>query len=44
MEGKISKEKIEQIIGRKLSFDEYKEVVGVVLNQLLKEKTEDENG
>ncbi|WP_260984598.1 hypothetical protein [Paenibacillus xylanexedens] len=44
MESKISKEKIEQIIGRKLSFDEYKEVVGVVLNQLLKEKTEDGNG
>nr|WP_260866247.1 hypothetical protein [Paenibacillus xylanexedens] len=44
MESKISKEKIEQIIGRKLTLNEYKEVVGAVLNQLRKEKIKDRNG
>ncbi|WP_256975187.1 hypothetical protein [Paenibacillus amylolyticus] len=44
MESKLSKSKIEQIIGRKLTEDEYKEVVGTVLNQLLNEKIEKTNG
>lgn len=44
MENKLSKSKIEQIIGRKLTKDEYTEVVGTVLNQLLNEKIEKTNG
>lgn len=44
MENKLSKSKIEQIIGRRLTKDEYKEVVGIVLNQLLNEKVEKLNG
>lgn len=44
MEHKLSKEKIEQIIGRKLTEPEYKEVVGTVLNQLLHEKNGKLNG
>ncbi|WP_339193755.1 hypothetical protein MKY95_18640 [Paenibacillus sp. FSL P4-0176] len=44
MGNKFSKSKIEQIIGRKLTEDEYKEVVGTVLNQLLNEKVEKSNG
>ncbi|PYE51430.1 hypothetical protein NST33_17595 [Paenibacillus sp. FSL L8-0435] len=44
MENKLSKEKIEQIIGRKLTNEEYTEVVGTVLNQLLNEKIEKSNG
>lgn len=38
MESKLSKEKIEQIIGRTLTDKEYEEVVGTVLQQLLAEK------
>ncbi|WP_257219481.1 hypothetical protein [Paenibacillus sp. LK1] len=44
MENKLSKSKIERIIGRKLTEDEYTEVVGTVLNQLLNEKIEKTNG
>lgn len=44
MENKLSKSKIEQIIGRKLTNEEYTEVVGTVLNQLLNEKVEKTNG
>ncbi|MFS0855324.1 hypothetical protein AB3M99_03045 [Paenibacillus taichungensis] len=44
MENKFSKSKIEQIIGRRLNNEEYTEVVGTVLNQLLAERTEKTNG
>jgi len=44
MENKLSKSKIEQIIRRKLTEDEYKEVVGTVLSQLLNEKSVKTNG
>lgn len=44
MEHKLSKEKIEEIIGRKLTKAEYEEVVGTVLNQLLHEKNEKLHG
>ncbi|WP_440109927.1 hypothetical protein [Paenibacillus sp. QZ-Y1] len=44
MENKLRKSKIEQTIGRKLTEDEYAEVVGTVLNQLLNEKVEKSNG
>ncbi|WP_275078601.1 hypothetical protein [Paenibacillus sp. O199] len=40
MENKFSKSKIEQIIGRTLTNEEYKEVIDTVLNQLLAEKQE----
>ncbi|MFE6075571.1 hypothetical protein ACFVQB_13960 [Paenibacillus sp. NPDC057886] len=40
MENKLSKSKIEQIIGRKLTNEEYKEVIDTVLNQLLADKQE----
>ncbi|MGV2887246.1 hypothetical protein [Paenibacillus taichungensis] len=40
MENKFSKSKIEQIIGRKLTNEEYSEVIDTVLNQLLVDKQE----
>ncbi|MET3209614.1 UNVERIFIED_CONTAM: hypothetical protein ABIC26_002561 [Paenibacillus sp. PvR008] len=37
MDNKMNKRKIESILNRKLSDDEYKEIVSFVLNKLLKE-------
>ncbi|MEK4427639.1 hypothetical protein MHB54_00115 [Paenibacillus sp. FSL M7-0802] len=44
MKNNFSKSKIEQIIGRKLTDEEYKEVAGTVLNQLLNENDSKTNG
>ncbi|WP_274599245.1 hypothetical protein [Paenibacillus sp. CFBP 13594] len=44
MEHKLSKEKMEQIIGRELTKTEYEEVVGTVLIQLLHEQNGKSNG
>ncbi|MDR6779559.1 hypothetical protein J2W98_003839 [Paenibacillus peoriae] len=37
MDNKMNKQKIESILNRHLSDDEYKEIVSVVLNKLLRE-------
>ncbi|MGG1652229.1 hypothetical protein ABHN03_03775 [Paenibacillus sp. NRS-1775] len=37
MDNKMNKQKIEEILNRKLSDDEYKEIVSIVLNRLLEE-------
>lgn len=38
MDSKMSKHKIESILNRKLSEKEYKEIVSIVLNELLEEQ------
>ncbi|SUA70128.1 Uncharacterised protein [Paenibacillus polymyxa] len=37
MDSKMNKQKIEEILNRKLSEKEYKEIVSIVLNKLLEE-------
>lgn len=42
MDSKMNKQKIEEILNRKLSEKEYKEIVSIVLNKLLEESNNEQ--